>query len=292
MLTALFLLPAVLVALAASACGGSGGAVKGSDAGGGSGGAAILGVAAFKTIATDAIEHETALQAEPGLGFLVRATAGPNWIEVSLGPAYAEYRRDPAARDRLLRDLAAAAGARAERGISQDSLGDVKRYLRPQLKPSSALKKLGAQVARRPFVRNVFLVYAVAREDAFTLVRTRDLERWELRIGELDRIARTNLLEYTDAGERLVCEGEVCGWASGDGYDAARLAVPELRRQIVDEIGPTAYAVPTESVFVAVPERLARRIVQQVQADYANAQNHVSPDVFVERRGKLVPLEG
>jgi cation diffusion facilitator CzcD-associated flavoprotein CzcO len=50
------------------------------------------------------------------------------------------------------------------------------------------------------------------------------------------------------------------GWASEDGYDATRMIVPELRRQIEDVYdGPALYAVPMEHVFVALALRVATR---------------------------------
>jgi hypothetical protein len=97
-----------------------------------------------------------------------------------------------------------------------------------------------------------------------------------------------NLLRQTNRDEPLRCEEELCGWASGDGWDAARLIVPELRRQIVEKIGPAVYAVPQESVYVALPIKLADRIKTRVEHDFVTADNPVSQDLFVERGGELV----
>jgi hypothetical protein len=69
------------------------------------------------------------------------------------------------------------------------------------------------------------------------------------------------------------------------------MIVPQLRRDIVEEIGPAVYAVPREDVFVALPVRLTERIKARVQQDFAAAPNPISPEVFVERNGKLVTLE-
>jgi hypothetical protein len=69
------------------------------------------------------------------------------------------------------------------------------------------------------------------------------------------------------------------------------MLVPALRRQIVRKIGPAVYAVPRESVFVALPIKLADRVRDKVTRDFVTAPNPVSPDVFVERRGELVVLE-
>jgi hypothetical protein len=66
------------------------------------------------------------------------------------------------------------------------------------------------------------------------------------------------------------------------------LIIPELRAQIVRKIGPAVYAVPRESVYVALPIRLADRIKNQVVHDFVTAPNPVSRELFVERGGEVV----
>jgi hypothetical protein len=104
---------------------------------------------------------------------------------------------------------------------------------------------------------------------------------------ELHEIAVGNLLRMTN-DEELICEPagnqELCGWSTSDGYDATRMIVPGLRRQIVREYGgPAAYAAPMENVFVALPLDLL-----EVQRDFETSDNPFSPDVYVEGDGKLV----
>jgi hypothetical protein len=122
------------------------------------------------------------------------------------------------------------------------------------------------------------------------LVTPADLERWQQSVADIHRLALANLLRETRREEPLRCEEQLCGWASGDGYDAARLVVPELRAAIVRKIGPAVYAVPRESVYVALPIRLAERIKGRVEHDFVTAPNPVSRDLFVERGGELVVL--
>jgi hypothetical protein len=73
------------------------------------------------------------------------------------------------------------------------------------------------------------------------------------------------------------------------------MIVPGLRRQIVREYGgPAAYAAPIENVFVALPLDLFERgnteelVRTKVQRDFETSDNPFSPDVYVERDGKLV----
>jgi hypothetical protein len=72
--------------------------------------------------------------------------------------------------------------------------------------------------------------------------------------------------------------------STSDGHDATRMIVPGLPRQIVGEYGgPAAYAAPMENVFVAPPLDLLERGNTEETSD-----NPFSPDVYIERDGKLV----
>jgi len=132
----------------------------------------------------------------------------------------------------------------------------------------------------------------------FTLVEPEDVERWGTTVEELHELALLNLLRQTNEEEPLLCEPsgnqKLCGWSSSDGYDATRMIVPELRRQIVREYGgPAVYAVPMENVFVALPEELVSRgkteelFRRKVDRDFQTSKDPLSPEVFVERDGEL-----
>jgi hypothetical protein len=58
----------------------------------------------------------------------------------------------------------------------------------------------------------------------------------------------------------------------------------------VRKIGPAVYAIPRESVYVALPIKLADRIKDKVVRDFVTAPNPVSRDLFVERDGEVVVL--
>jgi hypothetical protein len=114
-------------------------------------------------------------------------------------------------------------------------------------------------------------------------------------------VAVANLLRQTNEDEKLLCEPagdqELCGWSGTDGYDATRMIVPGLRRQIVREYGgPAVYAVPMDNVFVALPLEVldnrvnAERLRARVEQDFQTSENPVSPELFVERNGELALL--
>jgi uncharacterized protein YtpQ (UPF0354 family) len=251
-----------------------------------------LSIASFKEKAAAAIITGSDLRAEPGFGSKVEVSALDSLNTLSLGveEPYAAYKRDPAKLDELLKKFAEDADARMARGNADTSLRDVRDVVLPVLKPQTAFRRLSDPPAVTPFPGDLRVAYAVQKPDAFMLVTTADLERWKQSVADIHRLALANLLRETRREEPLRCEEELCGWASGDGFDAARLIVPELRAAIVRKIGPAVYAVPRESVYVALPIKLADRIKGRVEHDFVTAPNPVSRDLFVERGGELVVL--
>ena len=247
----------------------------------------LLSEGAFAQVVAAAVEKVSGVAADPGPGHLVTLSAGLDWAKVALDEAYADYQAEPARRDEIVVSAAREALASFETGLGEASLDEVRVDLMPLLEPRFRLRKLPDKPAERRFLAGLAVVYAVDREDAFTLVKPEDVARWGVGLPELHRIAVANLARET---EELLCEDELCGWASGDGYDATRMIVPKLRRDIVREIGPAVYAVPQENVFVALPIGLADRIRSKVLEQFTTSDRPVSPEVFVERKGKLVVL--
>jgi hypothetical protein len=254
--------------------------------------ARLLTETAFADRAAAAIVTETELNAARAgtLRVSVSSDASLNTFSVPLEEPYATYRAQPSRLDELLSGLVADADATMEDGNADRSFGQVRSRLMPLLKPITALRGLDSPPATTPFPGNLHIVYLVERDDSLTAVTEDDLERWDRSLEDIHGIAVDNLLRQTNREEPLRCEEDLCGWASGDGWDAARMIVPELRRQIVEEIGPAVHAVPTESVYVALPIKLADRIRPRVQEDFVTADRPVSQDLFVERRGALVVL--
>lgn len=260
---------------------------------------AVLAKSSFKETVSSALKQAD-LSGEPGYGLKVRAQEGPNWVDVALADAFAEYRKNPERREQIVAGLVDEARQRLNEGVSQTSFGDVRRDVMPVLEPRFKLRNYGFQPVQTPYVARLTVIYGVQRDDSFTVVRPRDVDRWGVALPKLHEVALDNLLRETNREQRLACEPsngtELCGWASGDGYDATRMIVPELRRQIerVYDGDPAMYAVPTENVFVALPFDLATRrnterlLKTKVEHDFAVGDNPVSPELFVERDGEVV----
>jgi uncharacterized protein YtpQ (UPF0354 family) len=251
-----------------------------------------LSIADFKEKAAAAIITGTDLRAESGFSSKVNVSATDSLNTMSLGveKAYAAYKRNPAKLDEILKGFVQDAKTRMARGNANESFSSVRGLVFPILKPETSFRRLAEQPVATTFPGELRVAYVVHRPDSFTLVTSADLARWKRSVADVHRLALANLLRETHREQPLRCEEKLCGWAAGDGYDAARFVVPELRAEIVRKIGPAVYAVPRESVYVALPIKLADRIKDRVARDFVTAPNPVSRDLFVERGGELVVL--
>lgn len=243
------------------------------------------------------------LEAEPGRDLKLTASQGPNLVDLDLADAFQRYEEDPDSRDAIVGEVVAGAEQRLEEGIGNLSFEEARADLMPLLKARFELRTYGFEPVETEYPAALAAIYVVDADDAFTIVEPEDLERWGTTAEELHEVALSNLLRQTNEEEPLLCEPsgdqKLCGWASGDGYDATRMIVPELRHQIERENDnePVAYAVPMENVYVALPLALVTRgqterlFRLQLQRDFQRSEDPLSPEVFVERNGELVVLK-
>ncbi len=285
MLLRVVLIACVLAALVA----GCGGGDDSDDAG--------LAPSSFEEVVVAELK-KAGIEAEPSFDLNVSAFRGPNRVDVDLEDDYAHYEEDPDRESEIVAGVVEEAERRLDEGVADLSLEDVRDDLMPLLKSPFELRTYDFEPAETAFPGGLAAVYAVDREGDFTLVEPEDVERWGTTVEELHELALLNLLRQTNEEEPLLCEPsgnqKLCGWSSSDGYDATRMIVPELRRQIVREYGgPAVYAVPMENVFVALPEELVSRgkteelFRRKVDRDFQTSKDPLSPEVFVERDGEL-----
>ena len=250
----------------------------------------------FKNKVAAAIIDDTTLQGDPGFGLTVDVSEpdGLDTVQLVLDDAYKQYTSDPDRQDEIVDGLVQEAARRMKEGNSKRSFADVSDLLMPMLKRRVDVGRIKDGPAVKPF-DDLDIIYAVQGDHYFTVATNDDLERWGKSVGEIDSFALANLEQETNKEQKLLCEPsggqKLCGWASGDGYDATRMLVPGLRRQIVKELGgPAVYAVPLESVFVALTRNYAPVIRGKVLQEFTSGKNPLSPKLFEERNGQLVPL--
>ncbi len=257
--------------------------------------------AAFKENVTAALK-QVGLGVEQGFDLNLDVSMGPNRIDLALAGPYGEYEADPERHDEIVAAVVADAEQRLEQGIADTSFADAKPDLMPLLQAPFAVRGFGFEPAATEGPGDLKVVYAVDSGDAFTIVTPEDLQRWGTSVEDAHQLALANLLRRTNEEEQLLCEPagfrELCGWSSGDGYDATRMIVPGLRRQIVKKYGgPAVYAVPQQYVFVALPLEVLDEDASEtglrakVAKDFQTGEEPVSSELFVERNGKLVVFE-
>jgi uncharacterized protein YtpQ (UPF0354 family) len=238
------------------------------------------------------VTTQSDLEGKPGFGSKVDVTSPTSLDTFSVGvdKSFAEYKQDPQNIDAILKRFVSDVEARMAAGNENESFADARAHILPVLKPKASFRHVTDDPVTTTFPGELRVAYAVQRPDSFTLVTSADLGRWKRSAKQVDALARSNLLEETNKEQPLKCEKKLCGWASGDGYDATRFILPELRAQIVRKIGPAVYAIPRESVYVALPIKLADRIKDKVVRDFVTAPNPLSRDLFVEQDGEVVVL--
>ena len=253
----------------------------------------ILSVRDFKNTVAAAVINGSDLQAEPGFGPLVDVSDpnGLDTLQIVLVDGYRRYEAAPAKKQEIVDGLVQQAVKRMKEGSSKRSLADVRDQVLPLLKRKVTVDGLSGNPAVTPF-HDLAVVYGVQRDHSFSLVTENDLKRWDASPEEIHALAISNLEHETNTQQKLLCEKSgtqrLCGWASGDGYDATRMLVPGLRRQIVEKLGgPAVYAVPLESVFVALTRNYADVIKGKVLQQFTTGQNPLSPELFEERNGQL-----
>ncbi len=250
----------------------------------------------FKNKVAAAIITGSDLQGDPGFGLNVDVSeqSGLDTVQLVLDDAYKQYTADPDRQDEIVDGLVQEAVRRMEEGNTKRSFAEVREQLMPMLKRRVDVSRIESDPAVRQF-DDLDVIYAVQGDHYFTVATKDDLARWGQSVGEIDSLALANLEKQTNKEQKLLCEPsggqKLCGWASGDGYDASRMLVPGLRREIVKELGgPAVYAVPLESVFVALTRNYAPVIKGKVLQEFTTGKNPLSPELFEERNGQLVAL--
>lgn len=104
-----------------------------------------------------------------------------------------------------------------------------------------------------PFSDSVFSSVVIDAPSGYAYVRAVDAEGWGQTAVDLIEIAQKNLLEASKDMRMTMVPGEnpLVVIQSGDGYDAARVLLPEIRTVLIGELMKD----PQASIYVGVPNR-------------------------------------
>ncbi|TWT54368.1 hypothetical protein Pla22_20150 [Rubripirellula amarantea] len=225
-------------------------------------------------------------------------------MQFGMANLYAQYQQSPIADDEfdgMIKAKFAAIFQMVESNLNPipDAWGDARDRLRLQL-VSTRVSTLGHAVTF-PFADDVTSSVVIDSPDGYAYVRPEDAERWQQTSVDLIEVAKANLVKASEQLEVSLVPGGVklLVIQTGDGYDAARILLPEVRKILLDELDDedvgTVYAgVPNRDFLIAwsmdTPDEIHQQLCSTVAAD-ANRQSHpLSKHVFRLSEEVIVPV--
>jgi uncharacterized protein YtpQ (UPF0354 family) len=169
------------------------------------------------------------------------------------------------------------------------SWADAKEMVYLQLAPQSYLQPLIAntQLIHRPFTEDIFVAVVLDAGDGYGYVRGEDREKWQVSEAELFDQAQQNL--ERSAREITLHEGrstdKLLAIQENDGYDAARILVPSVRKHAAELLGePFLLGIPHRDFIVmwstANSPEFHRSTRDTLASDFATQPYSISGDVF------------
>lgn len=172
---------------------------------------------------------------------------------------------------------------------------DVRGHVRAVLKPAAYLGAV--QYPSIEFCNQTVIVFVIDRPTHHLTITDALRAKWRLSVDELLYVATANLAAVPfEIDELFPIEGGRGALIGvNDGYDAARLLLPDLQRQLRRDLGGDFYVgVPCRDYLIAVsaePEPPLRRTRAKVAADYERLPYPISPRLFLVTRDGVAGTE-
>lgn len=163
----------------------------------------------------------------------------------------------------------------------------------PRIQPEAIFDQLDReQVAHLPFVNGTVVVFVLDMPQMTVSITTEQMIRWRLDADELDRIARENLARYSPHLQVQVVEspegGRAAIVAEHDGYDAARLLLSRIHRQLAPQLGGDFFvATPSRDRFLAIsaePKQFLDRLQERAEQEYRSLPYPITTSLFLVTR--------
>ncbi len=182
-----------------------------------------------------------------------------------------------------------------DNAIPQD-LEEAKPRLRVQL-VSAKVTELSRAVTF-PFADDVHSSLVCDCEHGYAYISQADLDRWNLPAVDAIEIGKENIIRASSALPMAVMPGDapLLAIQTGDGYDAARILIPEIRAAIInkltgDENGEVFAGVPNRDFLIAWPtavdDQLHQQLTETVAMDAARQSHPLSERVLRISREKI-----
>ncbi|MBL0927574.1 MAG: DUF1444 family protein [Phycisphaerales bacterium] len=168
-----------------------------------------------------------------------------------------------------------------------------KTKIMPRIQPEGIFEHLSRElVAHVPYVNDTVVVFVIDLPHMTVSVTTEQVIRWGVSVERLEMVARKNLERYTPELEFRSLETDEGGRAMilslQDGYDASRLLLGSLYKNLAPRLGGDFYvATPSRDMFLAIsrgPDRFLNRVQGRVAEDFARLPYPITDKLFYVTR--------
>jgi uncharacterized protein YtpQ (UPF0354 family) len=178
--------------------------------------------------------------------------------------------------------------ALTEREASTDKseFASASNLIRPQIVPADYLEQAG-DLVHRAFLAGLLVAYAVDDKERYELIRQSNIDSWHVGQTDIEARAIANL-ESVSAGISLSPRSNPDGGAfiavsTTDGYDAARLLLPQFMRHMREALNARLIfaGIPNRDFLVAwTPDFAPRRAFATKVAQDFQSQPHPLTDAL------------
>jgi uncharacterized protein YtpQ (UPF0354 family) len=190
--------------------------------------------------------------------------------------------------------------ALTEREASTDKseFASASNLIRPQIVPADYLEQAG-DLVHRAFLAGLLVAYALDDKERYELIRQSNIDSWHVGQTDIEARAIANL-ESVSAGISLSPRSNPDGGAfiavsTTDGYDAARLLLPQFMRHIREALNATLIfaGIPNRDFLVAwTPDFAPRRAFATKVAQDFQSRPHPLTDALFASTDTGVRLAG
>lgn len=172
------------------------------------------------------------------------------------------------------------------------SWNDVKSKLRPQIFRSSLLKQKKQAMVSRPltFSKKLMEGFVIDSKNSFSYVTPRHLASWKVDIDAVSKCAYENLekvsqdlkIESNDANGKDA-KGKYVTISVPDGYAAARILLPEVRKRLQRDLGDHCFvAIPNRDFLIGWSPDFTHKekFVAQVRRDFESRHHPLTPQIY------------
>lgn len=172
------------------------------------------------------------------------------------------------------------------------SWNDVKSKLRPQIFRSSLLKQKKQSMVSRPltFSKKLMEGFVIDSKNSFSYVTPRHLASWKVDIDAVSKCAYENLdkasqdlkIEPNEANGKDA-RGKYVTISVPDGYAAARILLPEVRKRLQRDLGDHCFvAIPNRDFLIGWSPDFTHKekFIAQVRKDFESRHHPLTPQIY------------